>query len=308
MPTLLVTARSFAKTPGAHHDLLARAGYTVDLRAPEHPLDSAGLAALLPGYDGVILGLDRCDAAALAAADKLRVISRYGVGMENVDLAAAAARGIVVTNTPNTNNISVAELAIALLFALARHIPQTAANARAGDFSRLTGWELTGKTLGVAGFGAIGREVAKRGAALGMRVLAYDPFYEGDWGAAEAVDLPLLLREAHAVTLHVPLTDDTRHLINADSLATMRDGAFLINTARGGLVDEAALHAALTAGKLAGAAMDAFAHEPPTGSPLLALPNFIATPHMGGATVEAIARMALMAAENVVRVLGNSSE
>ena len=300
---ILVTARSFAKTPGAHHDYLAANGCTVDLRAPDHPLDSAGLAALLPGYDGVILGLDQCDAGAIAAADQLRVISRYGVGMENVDLEAAAARGITVTNTPNTNNVSVAELAIGLIFALARNIPQTAANARAGDFSRLTGWELTGKTLGVAGYGAIGREVGKRGAGLAMQVLAYDPYFNGDWGAAEMVDLPTLLRESDVVSLHVPLTDSTRHLINADSLVTMRDGAVIINTARGGLVDEDALYDALVSSKLSGAAMDAFAHEPPTGSPLLTLPNFIATPHMGGSTREAIARMALAASENVVRVL-----
>lgn len=300
---ILVTARSFAKTPGAHHDYLAAHDCVVDLRAPDHPLDSAGLAALLPSYDGVILGLDQCDAAAIAAAEGLRVISRYGVGMENVDLEAAAARGITVTNTPNTNNISVAELAIGLMFALARNIPQTAANARVGDFSRQTGWEITGKTLGVAGYGAIGREVGVRGAGLAMRVLAYDPYYNGDWGAALAVDLPTLLRDADVISLHVPLTDGTRHMINAASIATMRDGVVILNTARGGLVDEDALYAALVSGKLAGAAMDAFAHEPPTGSPLLALPNFIATPHMGGATREAIARMALAAAENVVRVL-----
>jgi D-3-phosphoglycerate dehydrogenase len=300
---ILVTARSFAKTPGAHHNYLAAHDCIVDLRAPDHPLDSAGLAALLPGYDGVILGLDQCDAAAIAAAEGLRVISRYGVGMENVDLDAAAARGITVTNTPNTNNISVAELAIGLMFALARNIPQTAANARVGDFSRQTGWEVTGKTLGVAGYGAIGREVGTRGAGLSMRVLAYDPYYNGDWGTAQAVDLPTLLREADVISLHVPLNDSTRYMINAESIATMRDGAVILNTARGGLVDEDALYAALSSGKLAGAAMDAFAHEPPTGSPLLGLPNFIATPHMGGATREAIARMALAAAENVVRVL-----
>lgn len=303
MYRILVTARSFAKTPGAHHEFLFAHDCEVDLRAPEHPLDSAGLAALLPGYDGAILGLDRCDAAALECADRLRVISRYGVGTEAVDLQAAAARGIAVTITPNTNNVSVAELAIGLMFALARGIPAMAASARQGSFARHTGIELAGKTLGVVGFGAIGREVAKRALGLGMHVLAYDPFYAADWLGAETSSLDRVIGESHVISLHVPLTDDTRNLINAESLRTIRDGAFIINTARGGLVDEAALCDALVAGRLGGAAMDVFAHEPPEGSPLLTLPNFIATPHAGGATHEGIARMALMAAENCVAVL-----
>jgi phosphoglycerate dehydrogenase-like enzyme len=307
MYRILVTARSFAKTPGAHHSYLTEHDCAVDLRAPEQPLDSAALAALLPGYDGVILGLDQCDAAALAAADRLRVISRYGVGVENVDLAAAAGRDIVVTNTPNTNNISVAELAIGLLFALARHIPRMAAGAQHGDFSRITGVELTGKTLGVAGFGAIGREVARRALALGMHVVAYDPYYQGEWGAVEPVDLPALWARAWALSLHLPLTAATTHLVNAATLAPMQPGSFLINTARGGLVDETALYDALTLGNLAGAAMDVFATEPPLNSPLLTLPTFIATPHAGGATREAIARMALLAAQNLVAVLNGET-
>jgi D-3-phosphoglycerate dehydrogenase len=275
----------------------------VDLRAPEHPLDSPGLAALLPGYDGVILGLDRCDADALAHADMLRVISRYGVGTEAVDLKAAAARGIAVTITPNTNNVSVAELAIGLMFALARGIPQMAANAQRNVFTRQTGVELAGKTLGVVGFGAIGREVAARGLGLGMQVVAYDPFYAGNWQGAKPRSLADVLREADVISLHVPLTDETYHMINRESLRTLREGAFVINTARGGLIDEDALHDALREGRLGGAAMDVFAHEPPEGSPLLTLPNFIATPHAGGATREAIARMALLAAQNCVAVL-----
>jgi D-3-phosphoglycerate dehydrogenase len=307
MYRILVTARSFAKTPGAHHELLLAHDCQVDLRAPDHPLDSAGLAVLLPGYDGVILGLDRCDAAALESADRLRVISRYGVGTEAVDLHAAATRGIAVAITPNTNNISVAELAIGLMFALARGIPTMAQAAREGTFARYTGVELAGRMLGVVGFGAIGREVAKRGLGLGMRVLAYDPFYAADWLGAESAPLDRVLRESHVISLHVPLTDETRNLINAHSLSTLRDGAFVINTARGGLVDETALYEALHMGRLGGAAMDVFAHEPPVGSPLLTLPNFIATPHAGGATREGVARMALMAAENCIAVLKGES-
>lgn len=303
MYRILVTARSFAKTPGAHHHYLAASDCAVDLRAPEQPLGSAELAALLPGYDGVILGLDRCDAAAVAAADRLRVISRYGVGTEAVDLAAAAARGIAVTITPNTNNISVAELAIGLMFALARNIAYMAEQAHQNSFQRMTGVELTGKVLGIVGYGAIGREVAKRGLGLGMRVIAYDPFFKGDWLGADDRTLEALLTEADVVSLHLPLTSETRHLINAERLSLMPRHAFLINTARGGLVDEIALAEALSSGRLGGAAMDVFAQEPPENSPLLRLPNFIATPHAGGATHEAIARMALLAAQNCVAVL-----
>jgi phosphoglycerate dehydrogenase-like enzyme len=175
--------------------------------------------------------------------------------------------------------------------------------AQRGDFTRITGVELTGRTLGVAGFGAIGREVARRALALGMPVVAYDPYYQGDWGAAEPVDLPALWARSWALSLHLPLTPTTTHLVNADTLKQMQPRSFLINTARGGLVDEAALYDALTLGNLAGAAMDVFATEPPTDSPLLTLPTFIATPHSGGATREAIARMALLAAENLVSVL-----
>lgn len=300
---VLVTARSFCTTDGPHHEYLSRNGCAVDLRSPDHPLNAAELAALIPGYDGVILGLDACDASVIAAADRLRVISRYGAGYDRVDIEAATARGIAVTTTPGANRIAVAELAIGLIFSLARRIPQVAANARSGVWARAQGWELAGKTLGLIGLGAIGREVALRAVALGMRVVAYDPYVKSEVEGVRLVDLDTLLKQAHIVSLHCAVTPETENLINAERIARMRDGAYLVNTARGELVDEVALHDALVSGKLAGAASDVFRHEPPAGSPLLALDNFIATLHMGSTTTESVLRMAFMSAQNLVAVL-----
>ncbi|MCC7446310.1 MAG: phosphoglycerate dehydrogenase [Anaerolineae bacterium] len=300
---VVATARSFCNTDGPHHDYLRENGCAVDRRAQEHPLTSHELRALLPGYDGAILGLDICDAAAIEAAVNLRVISRYGAGVDQVDLDAATQHGIAVTNTPGANRIAVAELAIGMMYALARSIPLVAGAARNNVWKRAAGWELTDKTLGVVGFGEIGREVAARAQGIGMRVLAYDPFWTGDMKGAQKVDLPTLIRESDVITLHCALTPETESLINAERIAQMRNGACLINTARGGLVDETALYDALKSGKLSGAAADVFRKDPPTNNPLLALDNFIATPHIGATTRESVLRMSMMSAQNLVAVL-----
>lgn len=300
---VLVTARSFANTPGAHQDMLRENGCELELRAPSHPYSADQLRELMGGIDGVILGLDACDASVIAAADRLKVISRYGVGVDAVDLQAAAARGIAVTNTPGANMLGVAELTLGLLFALARQIPQVASAAKQEEWKRPTGWELSGKTLGVVGFGAIGRDVGRKAVALGMKVLAYDPFWQGQMEGVELVGLEAVIQRSDIITLHAALTPETTNLINAARIAQMKDGAFIINTARGELVDEAALYDGLKSGKLGGAAADAFLHEPPAGSPLLTLENFIATPHIGATTKESVRRMALMASENLLKVL-----
>lgn len=302
---ILATARSFCSTPGEHQDLLRRAGCELILRPPSHPYSAVELAALFSetGAHGAVLGLDQCDERAFAAAPALRTVARYGVGLDSVDLDAATRHGVIVTNTPGTNSIAVAELTIGLMFALARDLPNLASSAKTGAFRRGTGWELTGKTLGLVGYGVIGREVAKRAVGLGMRVLAYDPFFNGDPGQTEIADLARIFSEAHIISLHAPLSATTANVINAETIAMMRDGAVVINTARGGLVEEGALFTALTSGKLAGAAMDAFAHEPPEESPLLALDNFIATPHVGASTLESVARTGVLAAQNCLAVL-----
>ncbi len=301
---VLATARSFCKSDGPHHAYLRDNDCELDLHPPDHPMSAAELAELVPGYDGLILGLDDCNADVIARADRLRVISRYGSGVDKVDVNAATARGIVVTNTPGVNRIAVAELTIGLMFCLARRIPQMVNNMRAGVWTRAQGWELYGKTLGLIGLGAIGREVAARAHALGMHVIANDPYSAGILDRnADLVDLATLLREAHIISLHCATTPETANLINAERLALVRDGAYLVNTARGELVDEGALYDALVSGKLAGAASDVFHNEPPEGSPLLALDNFLPTLHIAGTTQESVQRMAMLAAQNVVDVL-----
>lgn len=300
---ILVTARSFANTPGAHQDYLRDNGCELDLRAPAHPYTADQLCEMVAGYDGILAGLDAYDASVIERADRLRVISRYGVGVDAVDLVAAGRKGIAVTNTPGANLLGVSELTLGLMFALARQIPQVAASAKAGEWKRPTGWELSGKTLGVIGFGAIGRDVARKAVALGMRVLAYDPFSKEEMPGVNRADLESVIQQADVLSLHSALTPDTTNLLNTERLGWMKDGAYLINTARGELVDEDALYAALKSGKLGGAACDAFRVEPPVGSPLLTLDNFIAIPHLGATTRESVERMANMAARNLVAVL-----
>jgi D-3-phosphoglycerate dehydrogenase len=251
-------------------------------------LASSELRELLPGCDGFIAGLDRVDGAALESTDRLKVIARYGVGVDNIDLKAAAKKKITVTNTPHANTVSVAELTIALLLSLARSIPEAASSLREGGWPRLHGKVLEGKSIGLIGFGSVGREVAKRLQRWGLKVLAYDPF--ADEGLAlsldvRLVDLQELVREADFVSLHAPLLAETRGMVTADFLAQMKPGAYLINTARGEILDERALLAALDSGQLAGAALDVFTHEPPPiDSPLRGHPRLIATPHCAAHT------------------------
>jgi D-3-phosphoglycerate dehydrogenase len=277
------------------------------LAAGTRPRSSAELAELATDADALILGLDACDAAVFAAAPRLRVVARFGAGVDTIDLDAAVRHGVTVTNTPGANTIAVAELTLALLLALARGLPEAIATARTGHWTRTPGWELDGKTLGLVGLGRIGRAVATRAAAFGMRVIGHDP-YATEVPSVERVTLDELWTSSDAISLHVGLDAATRHLVDTAVLARLRPGAVLINTSRGGLVDEVALVAALRNGHLAGAAADAFDREPPVGSPLLELPTFIPTPHLGAATREAAHRMGEAAARNVVAVLTGAGD
>lgn len=304
---VLVTPTSYGVQDERLKTELQRQVGRVTYNTSGKPLASAQLQELLPGVDGYIAGLDVIDAEALAAADSLRVIARYGVGYDNVDLQAAHERGIVVTNTPGANSKSVAELALALMLALLRPIERAAAETRAGGWPRLKGYSLEGKTVGLVGFGAIGKETARRLACFDCRLLACDPYPDTGFAArigVELVAIDELLAQSDIVSLHLPVLPETRGMINADFLAQMKPGAWLVNTARGELVDEQALYTALVQGRLRGAALDAFRSEPPgKDDPLLTLPQVIPTPHMGAHTDGAANSMGWMALEDCLAVL-----
>jgi D-3-phosphoglycerate dehydrogenase len=304
---LLVTPTSWAKNDPRLKSELERLVGEVVYNPTGKPLRSEEVARLLPGVDGYIAGVDKVDRFALAGADRLKIIARYGVGIDSVDLEAAREKGVVVTNTPGANSVSVAELTVGLMLALARQIPEGAAALRLGGFPRLSGVSLEGKTVGLVGFGAIGKQVARRLAGFDCRLLAFDPYPDTAFADAHGVEIHALddlLAQSDFVSLHLPLLPATQGLVNRDFLARMRRGAFLINTARGEIVDEPALLEALQSGCLRGAALDVFAVEPPdAANPLLALKSVIPTPHLGSQTDGATNRMGWMALEECLAVL-----
>jgi D-3-phosphoglycerate dehydrogenase len=311
---VLVTPRSFGRhDPQLKIELEATVGRVIynplgRLRqSAGRPLSSAEVGELLPGCDGYIAGLDTIDRAALESAGRLRVIARYGVGVDRVDLEAAREKGIVVTNTPGANSASVAELAIGLMLSLARMIPVANQGTKAGQQPRIQGVSLEGKIVGLLGLGAIGRRVASRLQGFDCTILAYDPLV--DAAEAQVVGAVLCPQEeviarSDFLSLHVPLLPETRGMVDASFLGRMKPGAFLINTARGEVIDEAALLAALQSGHLRGAALDVFAQEPPDReNSLLALPQVIATPHMGAHTDGATNAMGWAALRDCLAVL-----
>jgi D-3-phosphoglycerate dehydrogenase len=267
------------------------------------------LLAIVGRYDALIVrSRTRVTADVLRAGERLQVVARAGSGVDNVDVEAATRQGVIVVNAPNGNTIAVAEHTMGFMLALARHIPAADAAMKAGHWRKgeLSGLELRGKTLGIIGLGRIGAALSRRAAAFEMRLLAYDPFVAAEYAARQGVAMvPLdeLLRVADFVTVHVPGNDHTWGMIGADKLALMKPTAFLINCARGGIVDEEALAAALAEGRLAGAALDVFAQEPPGPTPLVTSPKVICTPHLGAATGEAQRICALDVVEQVLAVL-----
>jgi len=300
LPKVLIT--DGLARPGV--ELLERArGLEVVLRKSTSPEE---LLALVPDVDALVIRSGvKVTAEVIARAEKLRVIGRAGIGVDNVDLAAATARGIAVMNTPEGNNITTAEHAIALLVSLARHIPQATASMKSGAWekSRFTGMELYGRTLGVIGLGNIGRIVASRAQGLGMKVIAFDPHLVADVAQkldVELVSLDELLARADAITVHVPKTKETTALLGREAFAKVKQGVLLVNAARGGIVDETALLAALDAGQVGGAALDVFEKEPPPADhPLLAHPKVICTPHLGASTEQAQLNVSVAIAEQV---------
>ena len=294
-------------TDGLEAEAVAKlkAKHEVDVieATPQQLLDIIG------GYEAVIVrGRTKVTADVIGKAAKLKVIARAGVGVDNIDVAAATKHRVPVVNAPTASTISVAELALAHMLALARHLPQAHASLKAGKWEKkaFEGTELLGKVLGLVGSGRIGAEVAKRASAFGMRVIAYDPYLTPTMAEERGfalTDLESLLLQSDFVSVHAALTDETRHMLGAKQLSLLKKSAYLVNCARGEIVDEAALAAALRAGEIAGAALDVFEKEPPTGSPILAAEPTSLTPHLGASTKEAQVRVGETVVEDVLRVL-----
>jgi D-3-phosphoglycerate dehydrogenase len=310
MPRVLISD----KLESAGLDLLRQAGFELDER---DGLKGAELQDALRLADGVIVRSGTTITAELLEdPGKLRAIARAGVGVDNIDVAAATRKGVVVMNTPGGNTLSTAEQTITLLMALARHIPAADAHVRSAPAkwqrTKFVGCQLAGKTLGVVGLGRIGREVARRAAGLDMKVLGFDPFLTpaaaGQIGIEVTADLASLLPHVDFLTVHTPLTDETRNLIGAREIALMRKGARLINCARGGIVNEEALAEGLRSGHIAGAALDVFVQEPPpVDHPLLKMANVVLTPHLGASTVEAQTSVAVEAAQLLIDYLSRGA-
>jgi D-3-phosphoglycerate dehydrogenase len=284
------------------------------LRSSAEVVDQSGISAedllaVVGDYDALIVrGRTKVTAAVFEAGKKLKAVGRAGVGVDNIDLAAAKAHGVTVVNSPLATTIAVAELTLSLMLSVVREVPRADASMKAGKWLKkeLEGRELYGKTLGVIGFGRIGSAVAERAKAFGMTILAYDPLVPADVikeRGGKPVSFDELLAQADMITMHMPLTAESRNLLNAEAFNKMKDGVFVVCAARGGVIDEEALLAALNNGKVAGAALDVYAVEPPGQSELVAHPRVIDTPHVGAQTVEAQARAANDIAEEVLNAL-----
>lgn len=288
--------------------MLREAGFDVDLKTD---VTGEGLLKIAGDYDALVVrSRTKVTAEVLESAGRLRVVARAGVGLDNIDLEEAKKRDVEVVNSPEAPSNAVAELVLGMMLSLARSIPEADASMKRGEWikRRLTGFELEGKTLGVVGFGRIGYLVGKKARALGMSVLTYDVVIEKlmnyvEEAGAEAVSMEELLAASDFVSLHVPLLPQTRNLIGRKEIEAMKDGAYLINASRGGIVDEDALRAALEEGKLAGTALDVFEEEPPKDASLTGLENVVATPHIGAATVEAQRANSTIVAEKLIGIL-----
>jgi len=303
---VLVTSTSFGKVVKEPVELLNRKGYEIIWNELGRPLKENEVMERIREVDAYIAGLDEITAKAIETADNLKVISKYGAGIDNIDIEAATKKKIVVTNTPGTNTEAVADLTFGLMLAVARKIPQADLSTKKGGWKKFFGSAVYGKTLGIIGMGEIGKAVARRAKGFNMRIIYWSRRRKNDIEeevGANYTDLKSLLREADFVSLHLALTTDTKHIIGEEEIKLMKSTAFLINTARGPLVDEDALYRCLKDKVIAGAAVDSYSDEPPKGSPLLALDNIVTTPHMGGYTYEALRNMGMTSVQNIIDVL-----
>lgn len=304
---VLTTPRSYGKDDPAVFRMLEQAGLEVVRNETGGILDKEAMKRLLSDCEGVIVGVDPLGAEVMAAAPKLRAIAKYGVGLDNIDLEAAEARDIKVSRTVGANAEAVADYAMTLILSVARRAVAIDARCRKGDWKKITTRDVTGGTLGLLGLGAIGKNVALRAQGFGMTVLAHDPFWDDAFASANHIIRATpeeIYAQADVISLHLPLMEETKGLIGAEQIAQMKPDVILINTARGGLIDESALLDALEAGRIYGAGIDTFAQEPPADPRWFALENVVLGSHCAASTAGAARNMGRMATENLIRDLG----
>lgn len=307
MPRILLTTTSFQDTPGAHHDTLAKTGW--EIVTARGPLSEADTLARVGDVDGFICGDDAITRRVLEKAlPRLKVLSKYGIGVDKIDVGACTEFGIPLLFTPGVNHTTVAEHAFLLLLALEKHLLFHADSVRAGGWKRQTGRELLGKTIGIVGMGRIGKEVAIRARAFGMKPIGYDVHWDEPFAQAHGVARMATLDELFAasdyISLHTNLTPETRDLVRAETIARMKPDAIVINCARGEIVHTTDMAAALASGRLRGYGTDVLDEEPPrAGHPLVSLPNCLVTPHVGSRTLESVQRQALAAVTNLIRAM-----
>jgi D-3-phosphoglycerate dehydrogenase len=304
---VLITATSFSTLTPEPEDRLRAEGYEVIHNPYGRPMAAEELRPLLRNVDAVAAGVDQFHPPAFDEADRLRVLARHGAGLDGVDIAECTRRGIVVANVPGANAEAVADMAMALMLAVARHVPGGDSSTKAGRWENTYGRDMFEATLGLLGLGRIGKGVARRGRGFSMRVLAYDPYFDEGFAAGHGIEradsIEQVMREADFVSVHMPLMPETRGCINAERIALMKPTAILVNTARGAIVNEGALADALEAGRIFGAGLDVYAAEPPTNSRLLKCPRTVTMPHVSSNTPGALLGMGNGVTDAIIAVL-----
>jgi len=303
---ILITPRSFASFSDKSLKMLAERNYKIERNNTGRPYEKEEMLKLIKDIDGIIIGIDELSAVIIGKANKLKVISKYGTGLDNIDIDVATNKKIIVTNTPTANVDAVADFAFGLILSLARRIPEADKKTKSGKWGKIIGKSVWEKTIGIIGLGKIGKQVAKRAKGFDMNILAFDIVKDKKSAkkyGIKYVKLEKLLRKSDYITIHIPLNYATRNMISYEELEKIKESAFLINTSRGGIVDEKALYDALKNNKLRGAALDVYKNEPLRESPLTELDNVIMTPHISAYTEEAIENMSIQAAQNLIDVL-----
>ena len=303
---ILITPRSFASISDKPINMLTEKGYEIQRNNTGRPYEKKEMLKFIRDVDGIIIGIDELSAEIIEKANALKVISKYGIGVDNIDINMATNKKIIITNTPTANVDAVADLTFGFILSLARRIPEADRKTKSGKWEKITGKSVWKKTLGIIGLGKIGRQVVKRAQGFNMNILVYDLVKDEKFAQSyniKYVNLEELFQKSDYITIHIPLNDATRGMISYKELEKVKKEAFLINTSRGGIVDEQALYKALRNNQLKGAALDVYSNEPPVESPLKELDNVIMTPHIGAYTEEAIENMSIQAAQNLIDVL-----